>query len=72
MNLPTLDEARQYAPVLARMIDILAEDNITFGAAMEQASRETGIEVPEHMQAPMLRVAFKMFSGGGFPGAPEA
>lgn len=67
-----LDEARKYAPVLERMIDILAEDSMTFGAAMNQASRELGIKVPTHMEAPLLTLAFNVFAGRRIPGAAEA
>lgn len=67
-----LDEARKYAPILERMVDILSKENMTFGAAMSRASRELGIEVPKHMEEPLLTSAFKVFAGRGIPGAAEA
>ncbi len=67
-----LDEARKYAPILERMVDILAKENMTFGAAMSRASRELSIEVPKHMEEPLLMLAFKVFAGRGIPGAAEA
>ncbi len=67
-----LEDARRFAPILERMVDILADDNMTFGAALAQAARELGLEVPEHVEAALLTTAFKIFGGRGFPGAPDA
>jgi hypothetical protein len=67
-----LEDARKYAPVLERMVDILSKDNMTFEAALQRAARELELEIPEHVQAPLIVTAFKIFAGGRIPGLPEA
>jgi hypothetical protein len=67
------EDAKKYAPVLDRMIEILGSSNdITFGIALNRAASELGIEVPEHMHGPLLTSAFKVIAGGRIPGAPDA
>jgi len=64
-----------YAPVLQRMVEILGSSNergTTFGAALEQASKEKGIPVPKHMYGPLLVSAFKVIATGKIPGCPDA
>lgn len=74
MNSPCND-AVKYAPVLERMVEILGSwegERVSFGQAMDQASRELGIVVPLYMEAFLLTSAFQIISGGRLPGAPDA
>ena len=63
-----------YAPVLERMIEILGANDhgVTFGAAMDRASREKGLPVPPHMVEPIMVAAFSVIANGRIPGLPEA
>jgi hypothetical protein len=68
-----LRDARHCAPVLERVIDILtADNNLTFGAALDRAQRELGILVPKHIEGPLLSIALKIIMNRKIPGAPEA
>lgn len=71
----TIDEARPYAPVLERMVELLGAkgfEKTMFGEALERASRETRIVVPEDMKGPLLMGAFEVIANGRFRGAPDA
>ena len=71
-----LDRARRFSPVLERMVEIMGasgnDRGMTFGKAMERASRELQTPVPPDMEEPLLVLAFKIISGGRIPGAPDA
>lgn len=63
-----------YAPVLQRMIEILGANDtgVTFGEAMDRASKEKNISVPDHMIEPIMVAAFSVIASGRIPGAPDA
>ena len=63
-------EAKKYAPVLERMVEILGVKNskLSFGDAMKRAARELDIVIPEAMVPPLLTSAFKVISSGKIPG----
>lgn len=68
-------DENKYAPVLERMIEILGAENgekVTFGTALELASKELNILVPDHMFGPLLTSAFQIIGGRRIPGAPDA
>lgn len=68
------EQAYVYAPILGKMVDIIAADNkITFGSAFEAAKQATGIlKVPQHIENAIMTAAFKVISSGKIPGAPDA
>jgi hypothetical protein len=70
----TSEQAYKYAPILGKMVDIMAaDDKITFGSAFEAAKQATGIlEVPQHVESGIMTAAFKIISSGKIPGAPDA
>ena len=63
-----------YAPVLERMVEILGANDtgVSFGQAMDRASKEKGIPVPKHMVEPLLVAAFKVIGSGRIQGSPDA
>jgi hypothetical protein len=66
------EEMLPYAPVLERVIDlVMANPRLSYGAALEQASRDLAIEVPADVQAAILRSAFQI-SLQGFPTKVES
>lgn len=70
---PSEDDIKRCAPVLDRMVDIIGADSeTTFGAALERASQELGITVPEHMHGPLLTLAMRIVVNKRIPGAPDA
>ncbi|MFA5202904.1 MAG: hypothetical protein WC708_00610 [Lentisphaeria bacterium] len=70
----TAEQAYMYAPILGKMVDIMAADNkMTFGSAYEAAKQATGIlKVPQHIETAIMTAAFKVISSGKIPGAPDA
>lgn len=72
MNIP--EQAYVYAPILGKMIDIMAaDDKTTFGSAFEAAKQATGIlKVPQHIETAIMSAAFKVISSGKIPDAPDA
>lgn len=66
--------ARHIAPVLERMVELLgaSERRLTFGDALEQAKRETGITTSKESDDLLLRCAFKLIANGRIPGAADA
>lgn len=68
-----MEKALKYAPVLQRAVELLGSDEkLKFGAAIEQASTELGIPVPEDMVGPLMIAAFQVIGPGRIPGAPDA
>jgi len=70
-----MSEANKYAPVLEKMVEILGAKNnekLTFGIALERASIQLDIPVPDHMYGPLLASAFRIIGIGRIPGAPDA
>lgn len=54
-------ESRRYAPVMMRMMKILTVDtSVKFGAALTRAAKELGVRIPQHIEAAMLKTAFKL------------
>lgn len=70
------DRSRRYSPVLERMVEILGtkgnERGVSFGQALERASSELNIRLPEDIRMPILRSAFIIIGGKRIPGNPEA
>jgi hypothetical protein len=69
------DEAQTYAPVLQRVVEILGatgNENLTFGAALERASRELCVVVPRHVEMPLLCAALQVIAARRIPGAADA
>jgi hypothetical protein len=65
----------KYAPVLGRMVELLGaegNDDLTFGEALERASKELRIVVPKRMEEPLLVSALKVIGGRRIPGLPDA
>jgi hypothetical protein len=69
----TVEEAKTYAPVLERMVEILGKKNrLTLGEALAIASNELRIVIPRDMEGPLQSAAFGIISTGKMPGAPDA
>jgi hypothetical protein len=69
------NDPQKYAPVLARMVELLGasgSQQLSFGQALVRASEELRLCVPPHMQGPILTAAFKVIASGKIPGLPEA
>ena len=70
-----LEIGYKYAPVLARMVELLGQDDLSqvkFGEALDQAAREYHLEVPADVQMALLRAAFKILATGRLEGCPDA
>jgi len=68
----TEEEMRPYAPVLARVVDLVTKNSgLSYGDALEQAMQTLGIAVPPAVQDAILIVVFKI-STNGFPNAVDA
>jgi hypothetical protein len=68
-----MSESDKYAPILERMVTLLgADEKLKFGEALKRASSELSIDVPEHMEGPLLISAFRVIGSGKIPGAPDA
>ena len=75
MALDPCNDPQKYAPVLARMVELLGaagSQQLSFGQALVRASDELRLHVPPHMQGPLLTAAFKVLATGKIPGCPEA
>ena len=68
-----LEFGRMYGPVLGRMVEICgSEERVSFGEALERASRDTGITVPHDVRPVLLTTAFQIAATGRIPGLPDA
>jgi hypothetical protein len=76
MPVDPCNDPQKYAPVLARMVELLGaagSQQLSFGQALVRASdEELRLCVPPHMQGPLLTAAFKVLASGKIPGLPEA
>jgi hypothetical protein len=69
------DRSRRYSPVLERMVEILGtqgNERVSFGQALERASSDLNIRLPEDIRMPILRSAFIVIGGKRVPGVPDA
>ncbi len=69
--------ARRFAPVLARMVELLSDaqarrERLSFGAALRQASIDLDIPVPREEEAHLLTSIFQIMAEGRIPGCPDA
>lgn len=69
--------ARRFAPVLARMVELIADaqtrgERLSFGAALRRAAADMGIPVPADEEAHLLTAAFQVVATGRIPGCPDA
>lgn len=69
--------ARQYAPVLAKMVEIMTAEEargvrITFGLALELASKIEETPIPREAEEYLLTAAFSAVVNRRIPGCPDA
>lgn len=64
----------RFAPVLARMVEILGNDpTVRFGDALDRAAWECGFSaIPPHVEFALLRAAMKIAVHERIEGCPDA
>lgn len=66
-------QARAYAPVLAKMVELLGSTpSLRFARALDIACAELAIDPPEDIRAELLVRAFQVIGSGRIPGCPDA
>lgn len=66
-------QARMYAPVLAKMVELLGtHPKLRFSRVLDVACAELQMDPPEQIRAELLVRAFTVVSTGRIPGCPDA